>query len=216
MKQTMKRIPLIILLVEIVLFGSLTNKVNAACRGGTYATCPDGFPEKCGGNGSLLCCTNIDECAERGRPVQTQTDESDETAVDDLGGEENNDSNTGGSIELGRIGEGKGLGPFSAEKAGTPGEDFEKVISTTIGIMTIAGMLWFMAQLIIGALGWVSAGGDPKRLEAARGRITNAIIGLTIVVAAWAVIGVVGTILGLEILNPADIIDKLPTGIPTQ
>ena len=116
------------------------------------------------------------------------------------------------AASLGTIGKGEGLGPFSAGKGGTPGENFEQVISTVIGLMTIGGMLWFMAQLFIGALGWVSAGGDPKRLETARHRITNAVIGLIIVVAAWAIIGVIGTILGLDILNPAGIIRRLPLG----
>ncbi len=154
--------------------------------------------------------TNVNCCISNTQPRDDSRQEQ------DLGPATGGDATTGEGVELGTIGgePDSGLGPFAnLGTEGNAGEAFETVISTVIGIMTIAGMLWFMAQLIIGALGWVSAGGDAKRLEAARGRITNAIVGLTIVVAAWAIIGIIGTILGLEILNPADIIDKLPTGI---
>lgn len=65
---------------------------------------------------------------------------------------------------------------------------------------TIAGLI-FLVMLIMGGLQWVLAGGDKASLEAARGRITNAAIGLGIVVGAIAITFVVETALGIQILN---------------
>ncbi len=115
---------------------------------------------------------------------------------------------------LGRIGEGLGMGPFSniatnIEDAGTA---FESVISMIIGVITLAGSLWFLFQVFLGGLNWLTAGGDTKNLEAARNRITNGVVGLIILVAAWAIIGIAGNIFGLNILEPSLILPSLILG----
>ncbi len=51
----------------------------------------------------------------------------------------------------------------------------------------IAGILTF-AYLVWGGLQWITAGGDKASLEQARARITQALIGMTIVAAAYAII----------------------------
>lgn len=64
----------------------------------------------------------------------------------------------------------------------------------------VAGLAFF-ANLLIGGLQWISAGGDPKAVAAARTRITNSFIGLAIVVAAFAVTLIVGAVFGLDIFG---------------
>lgn len=117
---------------------------------------------------------------------------------------------------IGRIGKGGGLGPFADIVAdlAAAGAAVEKVFSVLLGLLTIIGGLWFMIQFVVGGLNWISAGGDSKKLEEARNRITSGLIGLIIIVAAWAIIGIAGTILGLDILNPANIIKNLQFGAP--
>lgn len=83
---------------------------------------------------------------------------------------------------------------------------FNRVISIIIGVMTIAAGLWFIFQFMIGAFGWLTAGGDKAAVENAQKRITNAMIGLVIVVAAVFLIDLLGGLLGLEILNPGKFI----------
>ena len=61
--------------------------------------------------------------------------------------------------------------------------------------------LFFLAQLIIGGISWMGAGGDPKAMEAARNRLTNAIIGILIVASAFAVTLIVTTVLGINIFE---------------
>lgn len=110
---------------------------------------------------------------------------------------------------LGQIG-GAGLGPFSNLGNSTGADALAKVISGIIGVLTVAGAIWFMFQLLIGGIGWVSSGGEKTKLTEARDRITHAFIGLIIVVAAWGIIALTGQFLGgFEILNPAALIGKI-------
>jgi hypothetical protein len=61
--------------------------------------------------------------------------------------------------------------------------------------------LVFFFILILGGLKWITSGGDEKAVGAARAQITNALIGLAIIFAAWAIINLIGTIFGVNILK---------------
>lgn len=76
-----------------------------------------------------------------------------------------------------------------------------KLISSLIGALFIAGFLLAFMQLIISAVQWITAGGDKQALEKARTGITNAIMGLIIVGAAYAIMTLVGQFFGIEITN---------------
>lgn len=116
---------------------------------------------------------------------------------------------------LGTIG-GEGLGPFSNLGSGEGGAvagltGISSIISGIIGIMTISAGIWFIFQFLVGALGWLSSGGDKSKLEKARERITNAFVGLVIVIAGWAIIAIAGQFFGFDILleNPGTLIQQL-------
>lgn len=71
-------------------------------------------------------------------------------------------------------------------------------------LLTLAFFLtgvFFFFNLVAGGITWISAGGDPKALGAARARITNALIGLIIVVASYAIAAIVGQVFGLSIVR---------------
>ena len=93
-------------------------------------------------------------------------------------------------------------------------------VSAIIGLMTIVATIWFMFQILIGGISWITSGGDKSKLQTARDRITNAFIGLIIVVAAWAIVALVGKFFGLDfILLPANLVNMLRIsgpGLPTQ
>ena len=76
-----------------------------------------------------------------------------------------------------------------------------KLISSLIGALFIAGFLLTFMQIIISAIQWITAGGDKQALEKARTGITNAIMGLVIVAATYAVMTLVGQFFGIEITN---------------
>jgi len=118
-------------------------------------------------------------------------------------------------VPLGPIGgeREKGFGPWGylwekeeiAEAAGV----FTGIISNIIGVMTIVAGIWFIFQFIIGAYGYLAAGGDPKKMSDATAKITSALIGLVVIVAAYAIISLLGALLGFEILKPAKLIELL-------
>jgi hypothetical protein len=59
----------------------------------------------------------------------------------------------------------------------------------------------------MGGIEWITSGGDKGKTESARNKITAAVIGLVILAASWAILGLV-----LQFLNAGDInqlIDEL-------
>jgi hypothetical protein len=114
------------------------------------------------------------------------------------------------AIELNpiNIGEtGRGFIP-DLNEAGV-GKVLEKVMSMVLGFFTILGGLMFIIFFVLGALSWLTGGGKSEQLKRAQEQLTNALIGLIIVVASYAVFYIVGQILGLNILNPAQSLLKL-------
>jgi len=101
-----------------------------------------------------------------------------------------------------------GIGPYSAPGSAAPGI-FAGILSTIIGIMTLIAGIWFVFTLLIGAIQWISAGGNKASIEEARGKIFMGIIGLTITISAIFIADFIGSILGLDILNIAAYIVRL-------
>lgn len=95
-----------------------------------------------------------------------------------------------------------GTGGIAVDKpAGFQITDIGTLISGAIGAaFVIAGLLVF-AYLVWGGIQWITAGGDKANLESARGRISNALVGLAIIAAAYAVILLVEFVFGLTILG---------------
>lgn len=117
--------------------------------------------------------------------------------------------------ELGTIGGPKeeGWGPWAQPGGiGQAASYFTTIFSNLIGFLTIIAGLWFMLQFISGALGWITSGGDKAGVQAAQRRITNAFIGLFVVVAAYAIIWIIGQLLGFDILQPQELIKLIGPG----
>ncbi|MDP2632103.1 MAG: hypothetical protein Q8P25_00065 [Candidatus Curtissbacteria bacterium] len=67
-------------------------------------------------------------------------------------------------------------------------------------ILVIAFVLAFI-MLLIGGIRWITAGGDEKAVGSARNMITAALIGLVIVLVAYALIKLVETFFGVNIIS---------------
>ncbi|HBD02531.1 MAG: hypothetical protein UX38_C0001G0042 [Microgenomates group bacterium GW2011_GWC1_46_16] len=67
-------------------------------------------------------------------------------------------------------------------------------------VILVAGLATFM-YLVLGGVQWIMAGGDKGKLEEARNRITNGLIGLAIVASAWAIYQLVDYFFGIGITN---------------
>lgn len=85
----------------------------------------------------------------------------------------------------------------------------ERVVSTVIGLITVAASLFFVVNFVLAAFEWVTAGGDSAKITKARDKMVQSAIGLIVVVMAYAIIGLVSGILGLNILNPAQTLQEL-------
>lgn len=116
----------------------------------------------------------------------------------------------------GTIGGVKGLGPFGNIGANAPGPEsglvaVTKTVSSIIGFMTIAAGIWFIFQFLVGGFFWMTSAGDKAKLHEARERLTNAFVGLIIVVASWAILALASQFLGVDFIisSPAEIIGNL-------
>lgn len=106
----------------------------------------------------------------------------------------------------------KGPGAFQPDAA-SPGRPIEAFLSVFLGFFTILGGLMFMLYFVFAALSWISAAGDKGKVESAKTQMTNAALGLIVVVVAQFIIGIVSNVLGLKILNPAAALTGLWGGL---
>ena len=113
-------------------------------------------------------------------------------------------------IDLGPL---RGLGKLGLETGTTQGAPgvFNSFLSSVIGLLTIIASVWFIFLFIMGAIGYMTAGGDKGQIENARKKMVNGIVGLVIVIAGIFVVNLVGYIFGLQyILDPGAFIENLP------
>jgi len=76
----------------------------------------------------------------------------------------------------------------------------ELIANAAILLFVFAAILAFVF-IIVGGVQWIAAGGDKVGAAAARDRITAAIVGLVIVVAAFAITLIVTTLFGINIFG---------------
>lgn len=99
------------------------------------------------------------------------------------------------------------LGPIQGPNSnltptGNPTLQVNNFISFLIGLMTIFGAIFFLFHILIGAYQWLGAGGNQNNAAAARVRIFQALLGLVILIAGYAIVGLVGNLFGIPVFNP--------------
>ncbi len=70
-----------------------------------------------------------------------------------------------------------------------------------ITLIFIFGAVAFLFMFLVGALQWILSGGDKGKVEAARGRITSALIGIVLLLSTYAIIKLVELFFGISILS---------------
>ena len=75
------------------------------------------------------------------------------------------------------------------------------IISTVIRFILIVAFVAAFIMLLIGGIRWILAGGDEKAVAGARGTITAALIGLVIVLVAYAIIRLVEIFFNVSIIT---------------
>ena len=88
-----------------------------------------------------------------------------------------------------------------AAAAAEQGNPLASLIFRLWRVMVILGGLLVLIFLVWGAFDWLSSGGSEKKLESAKTKITNAIIGMVILAMSFAAVGLVEYITGFSLLE---------------
>lgn len=98
-----------------------------------------------------------------------------------------------GKGPLGLEGETSAVGPLT----------FNKIIATSVGVMTIIAIVWFIFVFIGGAISIISSSGDKAKLAEARSKMWYGAVGVTITIFALFIIDLLGNLIGIDILRGA-------------
>lgn len=93
------------------------------------------------------------------------------------------------------------LSPSTSDFSSLTSITVSGIVSGAISLAMLVVAIVFFFILILGGLRWVMSEGDQKNVEAARNQITNALIGLAIVFAAFAIMKLIETIFGISLLG---------------
>ena len=77
-------------------------------------------------------------------------------------------------------------GLLGAENANTQDGGFGLWLSNLLKVAMTLGAVVCLAFIILGAIQWITSSGDKNKVEMARDRITNAVIGLIVLAATMA------------------------------
>jgi hypothetical protein len=70
-----------------------------------------------------------------------------------------------------------------------------------VNIVFGAGGIITFFMLLIGAVEYITSGGDKEAVEKARKKITSALIGLALLFSTYAIVRIVGDLFGINLLN---------------
>ncbi len=73
------------------------------------------------------------------------------------------------------------------------------VFSNAIVLIFTVAIILFVFMVVISAVQWILSGGDKEKVAAARGRLTNAVIGLVILGLAWVITSLLGYLTGIDL-----------------
>ncbi len=107
-------------------------------------------------------------------------------------------------IFQGKIAAGMPLGNLEdlSGPVGDPVDKIAKIISTSIGLLTVIGVIYFIFVLLTGAIAIIGSGGDKGGFEEGRRKITTGVIGLVITISAMFIVDIITLVLGFpDFLN---------------
>ena len=90
-------------------------------------------------------------------------------------------------------------GPGTAVSSGTDATTAaEKIVSQVIGALTVVAIIWFAIQIILAGYAFLTSEGDEKKMETARRRLTDGVLGLVIVIVAVALGSLIAKLAGVS------------------
>jgi hypothetical protein len=85
----------------------------------------------------------------------------------------------------------------------------ELYIGDIIGAITVLAGLFFIVYAFLAAFQWVTAGDDSGKVEKAKNRFVWGTLGLILIVASYAIIGLIGSLIGISILEPGTMLNNI-------
>jgi len=80
-------------------------------------------------------------------------------------------------------------------------KQFAITIATLWQTIILVGGLAFLLYFLMGGITWITAGGDKGKIDEARSKITQGLVGLAILAASYVIIKFIETAIGMNILN---------------
>lgn len=74
-------------------------------------------------------------------------------------------------------------------------------IPKLVGLAIIIAAVVFFFVFLIGGIRWITSSGDKAQIEGARNTIMNALVGLVIVFSLFAILKLIETLFGIELLQ---------------
>lgn len=91
------------------------------------------------------------------------------------------------------------LGPSLQSKSGVG--FFQDLLPRMIGLALVIGVIVFFFIMVTGAIQWITSGGDKTAIEGARGKITNALVGVVLLLSVFALLKIIEDFFGINILS---------------
>ena len=85
------------------------------------------------------------------------------------------------------------------------GSSMTQLIITLIEGAILVGALILLVYLILGAINWITSGGDKGKVESARNKITQALIGFVILVFVYTLYTFILNVLGVDLGQDAGV-----------
>lgn len=96
--------------------------------------------------------------------------------------------------------QGTQLENFQIGGAGGSTDFLAHFLPSFIGLLLTFGAIAFFFMLLWGAVSWILSGGDKAHLEAAKSRITSAIVGMVLLIGSFAIVKLIETFFDVNIL----------------
>jgi len=90
------------------------------------------------------------------------------------------------------------LDPVGVDPNGNATAAAERIISQIIGVLTIIAFIYFAIQMILAGYAYFTSEGDKGKIETARKRLTEGVLGAFIVVIALGLTALIASLAGID------------------
>ena len=83
----------------------------------------------------------------------------------------------------------------------TPESFVQKLVPGILTLILTLGIIIFFFYFLLGAISWITSGGDKASTQAAKEKVTQALVGLVILLSSYAIFRLIETVFSVNIIN---------------